>query len=119
MNLTMKSTITELSFHTCNVVLLVLGREEPGARVLPKLMSKLQPKIAIFSKNQCNYLPSCITSVPIPLFISVIQLSKFVEKNLAYQGLLNFCHKHSIPLQVHSKWNFELNPCHKQTKLLT
>ena len=44
----MKSTITELSFHTCNFVLEVLGREEQGARVWQKLMSKLQPKIAIF-----------------------------------------------------------------------
>ena len=50
MNLTMNITIMELSFHACNFVLKVLGREEPGARVYPKLMSKLQPKIAIFQK---------------------------------------------------------------------
>ena len=48
MNFTMKSTIIELSFHTCNFVLEVLGREEQGARVWQKLMSTLQPKIAIF-----------------------------------------------------------------------
>ena len=50
MNLAMNSTIIELSFHTCNFVLDVLDREEPGARVMQKLMSKLQPKIAIFQK---------------------------------------------------------------------
>ena len=54
MNLTIKSTIIELSFHTCNFVLEVLGREEPGARILPKLMSKLQPKVAIFQKNSVS-----------------------------------------------------------------
>ena len=48
MNLTMNSTITELSVHACNFVPKVLHREEPGARVCPKLMLKLQPKIAIF-----------------------------------------------------------------------
>ena len=48
MNLTMNSTIIELSVHACNFVLKVLHREEPGARVWPKLMLKLQPKIAIF-----------------------------------------------------------------------
>ena len=30
MNLTMNSTIIELSFHVCNYVLKVLDREEPG-----------------------------------------------------------------------------------------
>ena len=49
MNLTMNSTIIELSVHACNFVLKVLHREEPGARVWPKLMLKLQPKIAICS----------------------------------------------------------------------
>ena len=44
----MNSTIIELSVHACNFVLKVLHREEPGARVWPKLMLKLQPKIAIF-----------------------------------------------------------------------
>jgi len=68
MNFTMKLTVIKLSFHTCNFVLEFLGREEPGARVWQKLMSKLQPKIAIFQKNQCIYLPSCIASVPMPLF---------------------------------------------------
>ena len=98
MNLTMNSTVIELSFHTCNFVLKVLDREEPWARVWQKLMSKLQPKIAIFQKNHCIYLPSYITSVPIPLLSLVTQLSKSVEKNLAFQSLLNFCHKLSIPL---------------------
>ena len=50
MNLTMNSTIIEFSFDACNFVLKILDREEPGARVWPKLMSKLQPKIAIFQK---------------------------------------------------------------------
>ena len=36
MNLTMNSTITELSVHACAFVLKVLDREEPGARVWPK-----------------------------------------------------------------------------------
>jgi len=47
---TMNSTIIELSFHTCNFVLEVLDKEEPGTRVWQKFMSKLQPKIAIFQK---------------------------------------------------------------------
>jgi len=50
MNLTMNSTIIELSFHTYNFFLKVLDKEEPGARVWQNLMSKLQPKIAIFKK---------------------------------------------------------------------
>ena len=48
MHLTMNSTIIELSMNACNFVHKVLHREEPGARVWPKLMLKLQPKIAIF-----------------------------------------------------------------------
>ena len=89
MNLTMNSTVIEFSFHACNFVLKVLDREEPGARVWQKLMSKLQPKIAIFQKfSVSTCLLACITSVPIPLFTLVTQLSKSVEKNLAYQGLL-------------------------------
>ena len=50
MNLTMHSTIIELSFHTCNFALKVLDKAEPGARVWQKLMSKLQPKMATFQK---------------------------------------------------------------------
>ena len=50
MNLTMNSTMIELSFCICNFVLEVLDREVPGARVWQKLMSKLQPKIAFFQK---------------------------------------------------------------------
>ena len=41
-------TIIELSVNACNFVVEVLHREEPGARVWPKLMLKLHPKIAIF-----------------------------------------------------------------------
>ena len=66
MDLTMNSTITELSLHACNFVLKVLHRDEPGARV--------------------------------PLFTLVTQLSKLVEKNLAYCGLLNFWNKNFMPL---------------------
>ena len=50
MNLIMNSTIIGRSFHTCNFILEVLDREEVEARVWQKLMSKLQPKIAIFQK---------------------------------------------------------------------
>ena len=98
MNLTMNSTIIELSVHACNFFLKVLDRDEPGARVWPKLMLKLQPKIAIFLKFHYIHLPSCMTSIPIPLFTLVTQLSKSVEKNLAYHGLLNFWNKHFMPL---------------------
>ena len=52
MSLTMNSTIIELSVRGCNFVLKVLDKEDPGARVWPKLMSTLQPKIAIFLKVQ-------------------------------------------------------------------
>jgi len=52
MNLAMNSTIIELSVHTCNFVLEVLDREEPGARVMQKLMAKLQ----FFKKSL--YLPA-------------------------------------------------------------
>ena len=86
-------------------------------------MAKIDVKIATqnchFSKNQCIYLHSCITSVPIRLFTLVTQLSKSVEKNLGHQGLLNFCLKHSMTLRGHSKWHFEHNSRHKQTKLLS
>ena len=50
MNLTMNCTIIELSVHARKFVLKVLDKEEPGARVWLKLMSKLPPKIAIFQK---------------------------------------------------------------------
>ena len=73
MSLTHHSTITELSFHTCNFSLKVLDKEDPGARVWQKLMSKLQPKMAIFQKNQCIYLPFFITTIHIPLFTLVTQ----------------------------------------------
>ena len=44
----------------CNFVLKVFDREEPGARIWLKLMSKLLPKVAIFEKNQyiiCSFAP--------------------------------------------------------------
>ena len=47
-NLTVDSIITELSDHACNFVLKVSDTQEPKTRVWPKLMSKLQPKIALF-----------------------------------------------------------------------
>ena len=59
MNLIMGSTIIELSIHACNFVLKALDREGPGARVWPRLMSKLVPKIAIF-KKQSVYLPAVL-----------------------------------------------------------
>ena len=51
MNLTMDSTIIKLSVHACNFVLKVLDGEEPGARFWPKLMSKLQLKIAVYQNS--------------------------------------------------------------------
>ena len=48
MNLTMDSTIIKLSVRACNFVLKVLDGEERGARFWPKLMSKLQLKIAVY-----------------------------------------------------------------------
>ena len=98
MNLTMNSTIIELSVHACNFVVEELHREEPGARVWPKLMLKLHPKIAIFSKFHYIHLPSCITSIPIKMFTLVTQLTKSVVKKLAYYGLVNFWNKHFMPL---------------------
>ena len=63
---------------------MILDREEPGAKVWPKLMSTLQPKIAIFQRFS---IFTCVTSISIPLFTLVTQLSKSVEKYLAYYGL--------------------------------
>ena len=57
--------------------------------------------------------------MPIPPFTLVTQLSKSVEKNLAYCGLLIFWNKHFMPLPGDAKGNFEHNSGHKQTKLLT
>ena len=48
MNSTMDSTIIKLSVRACNFVLKVLYGEERGARFWPKLMSKLQLKIAVY-----------------------------------------------------------------------
>ena len=90
MNLTMNSTIIELSVHACNFALKVLHREEPGARVWSNLMIKLQPKIAIFFKISL-YSPAFLHNFhTYSLFTLVNQLSKPVEKNLAYYGLLKF-----------------------------
>ena len=83
MSLTMNSTIIELSVRGCNFVLKVLDKEDPGARVWPKLMSTLQPKIAIFLKVQ---------------YISKIYVKKQSENY--------FIVKHQ-PLQIH----ITLNSC--------
>ena len=80
----MNSTITALSVHACNFVLKILDREEPRARVWPKINDvKITTKNCHFSKLQYIYLPSCIASIPIPLFAIVTQSSKSVEKNSA------------------------------------
>ena len=47
------STIIELSFHICNLVLEVLDREEIRSIVWQEFMLKLQPKIAI-KKNSLS-----------------------------------------------------------------
>ena len=95
MNLTMNSTIIELSVHACNFVLKVLHREEPK---LVKIDVKITTQKSHLSKFHYIHLPSCVTPIPIPLFTLVTQLSKSVEKNLAYYGLLNFWNKHFMPL---------------------
>jgi len=82
----MISTIIELSFHTGNFVLEELGREKPEVRVWQKTDVTITTQNCHFSKNQCIYLPSCIASVPMPLSTLAIQLSKSVEKNLAYKS---------------------------------
>ena len=93
----------ELALHICNFVLKPLNREGPGARVGSNLRSKSLPKIAIFLKNHHIYLPSCITSIPIPVCTLVTQLSKSVDKTLAYQGLLDFWHKHTMSPYGHAE----------------
>ena len=57
MNVTMHSTIIELSFHKCNFALKALDKADPGARVWQKFVSKLQPKMAIFQKIS---VPTCL-----------------------------------------------------------
>ena len=94
MNLTMKYTIIEFSVHPCNFVFKVLHREEPGAGIVVTITTQNSH----FSKFQYIHLPSCITFIPIPLFTLVTQLSKSVEKNLAYYRLFNFWNKHFMPL---------------------
>ena len=94
MNLTMNSTIIELSVHACNFVVEVLHREEPGARVWPKLMLKLHPKIAIF---QNFIIFTCLLGLLPKMFTSVTQLRKSVVKKLAYYGLVNFRTNTSCP----------------------
>ena len=59
---------------------------------------KITTQNSHFSKVQYIHPPPCITSIPIPLFTLVTQLSKSVEKNLAYHSLLNFWNKHFMPL---------------------
>ena len=75
MNLTMNSTITELSVYAWKFVLKVLHREEPGARVWPKIDAKITTQNSHFLNFQYVHLLSCITSIPIPLFTLVTQLS--------------------------------------------
>ena len=91
----MNCTIIELSVHACNFVVEVLHREEPGARVWPKLMLKLQPQIAIF---QNFIILTCHPSIPIKMFTLVTQLTKSVLKKLAYYGLVYFWKKHFMPI---------------------
>ena len=57
MSLTMNSSIIELSVNACNFVVEVLHREEPRARVWPKLMLKLHLKIAIIFTCLLALLP--------------------------------------------------------------
>ena len=76
MSLTKNSTIIELSVHAYNFVLKILDKEGNGARVWPKLMSTLQPKIAIFLKVQYIYLPSCITSMTVYFSHQIIKISR-------------------------------------------
>ena len=59
---------------------------------------KITTQNSHFSKVQYIHLPPCITSINIPLFTLVTQLSKSVEKNLAYHSLLSFWNKHFMPL---------------------
>ena len=56
MNLTIDSTIRELSVHACNFVLKVLNREEPGARVWPNWCHNYTPKLPFFKISV--YLPA-------------------------------------------------------------
>ena len=65
---------------------------------LAKIDVKITTQNSHFSNFQYIHLPSCIPSIPIPLLTLVTQLSKSVEKNWAYYGLLNFWNKHFMPL---------------------
>ena len=59
--------------------------EEPGARVWPKLMLKLHPKIAIFQ----NFIIFTRLLGLLPkMFTLVTQLTKSVVKKLAHYGLV-------------------------------
>ena len=62
-----------------------------------KIDVKITTQNSHFSKFQYIHLPSCITSIPTLLSTLDTQLSKSVEKNLAYYGLLNFWNKHFMP----------------------
>ena len=115
MNLTMNSTIIELSVYAWNFVLKVLHREEPGARVWPKLMLKLQPNIAIFQNFSIFTLHNFQTRTTVYFRHPIIKISweKF--------GLLWFIEFLEQTLHAplrRCKMNFEHNSGHKQTKLL-
>ena len=73
-----------------------------------RLVVKSTTQNSHFSKLQYIYLPSCMTSILIQLFTLVTQLSKPVEKNLAYYGLLNLWNKHFMSLLGDAKWNFKV-----------
>ena len=88
MNLTMNITIIELSFHACNFALKVLDKEEPGARVWPKLMSKLQPKIAIFELFWKN--SSYVSGVNVCIFVA-LYVRIFIAGANKVEGTKSWC----------------------------
>ena len=57
---------------------------------MAKIDVKFTTQNSHFSKFQYIHLPSCITSIPIPLSTLVTQLLKSVEKNLAYLWFIEF-----------------------------
>ena len=114
----MNSTITELSVHACNFVLKILDREEPKARVWPKMMSKLQDKIAIFQNFS---IFTCLLALLTYLYHYLLQSPNYQNqlRKIRLIGLLNFWNKHFMSLSGDAKQNFSDNSLHKQTKLST
>ena len=120
MNLTMNSTIIELSVHACNFVLKELHREEPGARVWPKLMLKLQPKIAIFKLSV--YSPAFLHNFH--TYSTVYFSHPIIKISWEKFGLLWFIEfleqtLHAPLRQCKMKFWNEHNSGQKQTKLFT